>query len=199
MVGNFTKMVPIVSKIVSYADNTDNGIAIIAEDQKISYKTLTEKIYSAASKLLEMGVSRGERVILAASKSPSFIYGYFATHLIGAVAVPIDPQTPETRIEYIIKKVRPRVIFTASRIKNISITIHSIEELNCDIIYKNISNVLEMSDTADILFTTGTTGEPKGVMLTHQNITTAASNINQFIRNNSKDHEVVPLPLSHSF
>jgi len=52
---------------------------------------------------------------------------------------------------------------------------------------------------ADVLFTTGTTGEPKGVVLTHHNIYSAATNINAFIGNSSQDREVVPLPLSHSF
>ena len=52
---------------------------------------------------------------------------------------------------------------------------------------------------ADILFTTGTTGDPKGVVLTHKNINSAVKNINAFIGNTSEDSEVIPLPLSHSF
>jgi long-chain acyl-CoA synthetase len=54
-------------------------------------------------------------------------------------------------------------------------------------------------DPADIVFTTGTTGDPKGVVLSHKNILCAANNINTFIGNTSEDREVVPLPLSHSF
>ena len=52
---------------------------------------------------------------------------------------------------------------------------------------------------ADVLFTTGTTGKPKGVVLTHSNLVAAATNINAFIGNTDEDIEVVPIPLSHSF
>jgi long-chain acyl-CoA synthetase len=192
-------MVPIVSKLVSYADNTDNGIAIIAEDQKISYKTLTEKIFSAASKLLDMGVSRGERIILSASNTSSFIYGYFATHLIGAIAVPIAPQTPEKSIEYFIKKVSPKALFFDDNKKINSKLLHPIEELDCKKINNKINDFSSLHGIADMIFTTGTTGKPKGVVLTHRNIAAAAFNINTFMKNTSEDREVVTLPLSHSF
>jgi long-chain acyl-CoA synthetase len=57
----------------------------------------------------------------------------------------------------------------------------------------------KLSDRADILFTTGTTGTPKGVILTHQNILASATNINTFIQNTREDIELIPLSLSHSF
>lgn len=56
-----------------------------------------------------------------------------------------------------------------------------------------------VESTADIMFTTGTTGAPKGVCLTHANIAASARNINEFIGNTAEDVEVLGLPLSHSF
>ena len=193
------QMVPIVSKLVSHADNADNGIAIIAEDREISYKTLAEKIFSAASRMLELGVSRGERVILSASNTPSFIYGYFATHLIGAIAVPVSPQTPEKSMEYYIKKVTPKALFCGDNKIKYSKYNYPIEELDGNKVNDKINDLSSLHDNADIIFTTGTTGEPKGVVLSHGNIVAAARNINTFIKNTSADREVVPLPLSHSF
>ena len=55
------------------------------------------------------------------------------------------------------------------------------------------------SDMADVLFTTGTTGAPKGVVLTHENLAAAARNINEFIGNTEDDVELLALPVSHSF
>lgn len=54
-------------------------------------------------------------------------------------------------------------------------------------------------DIADLLFTTGTTGMPKGVVLSYSNQLSAANNINTFIGNNSEDVELMALPISHSF
>jgi len=60
-------------------------------------------------------------------------------------------------------------------------------------------NGLSKDDTADIVFTTGTTGAAKGVLLTHFNIFSSADNINSFIGNGSEEVEVLGLPLCHSF
>lgn len=57
----------------------------------------------------------------------------------------------------------------------------------------------EQSQVADILFTTGTTGAPKGVALSYNNLSAAASNINAYIGNTSSDVELLALPVSHSF
>ena len=55
------------------------------------------------------------------------------------------------------------------------------------------------ADAADIMFTTGTTGAPKGVVLTHENIAASARNINAYIGNDAEDVELLALPVSHSF
>lgn len=59
--------------------------------------------------------------------------------------------------------------------------------------------VAQFSDPADLLFTSGTTGQPKGVVLTHRNLLAAIDQINAFIGNGPEDRELMPLPLHHSF
>ena len=59
--------------------------------------------------------------------------------------------------------------------------------------------LLSAQDIADIMFTTGTTGKPKGVLLSHANISGSANNINQYIGNTADDVEVLGLPICHSF
>lgn len=62
-----------------------------------------------------------------------------------------------------------------------------------------ISEGIPSPEMADVLFTTGTTGAPKGVVLTHQNLAAAARNINEYIGNTEDDIELLALPVSHSF
>lgn len=62
-----------------------------------------------------------------------------------------------------------------------------------------LSSAAQLSDPADLLFTSGTTGQPKGVVLTHRNLVAAIDQINAFIGNGPEDRELMPLPLHHSF
>ncbi len=189
----------IFSSILEVSERHPDKIAIVAGKDIVSYRDLRSKIFSAASLLSKFGIEQGDRVVLSASHSPSFVYGYFATHLLGAIAVPVDPLIPVSRMHYIIGSVEPKVIFT---LKNCIIDGHVAREIGELDTFEEARNVYphpRPEDVSDILFTTGTSGNPKGVVLTHHNITHAANNINAFIRNGEDDREVVPLPLSHSF
>ena len=180
----------LIAHIFLHAKRNPNKKAIIFENQNISYAKLWAKILSAANYLSDLSISQGDRIILTASQSPSFIYGYFGTHLIGAVAVPIDPKIPKTIVDFIIKMVSPKKIFLADQIDNLDIDkAKKIKKIDFP----------KLKQVSDIIFTSGTTGNPKGVVLTQKNILAQATNINQFIGNKPNDKEVVPLPLSHSF
>jgi len=168
---------------------------------RLSYAELTQKIIQSAKYLSENGASAGQLVILSAPQTATFVYCYFALHLLGAIAVPVDPQLPHLKLQYIADQCSSKlaILSRLATIKNIS------KVLLLDSLSKNEGsklNLLEfpkLSDKADVLFTTGTTGSPKGVILTHQNILAGAMNINNFILNTSQDIELSPLPLSHSF
>ena len=168
---------------------------------RISYAKLTQKITQSARYLSENGASAGELVILSATQTASFIYCYFALHLLGSVAVPVSPQLPDSKLQYISNLCSSKlaILSRLSPIKNIE------KILLLDSLPKNEGgklNLLEfpkLSDSADVLFTTGTTGSPKGVILTHQNILSGAININNFILNTEHDIELSPLPFNHSF
>ena len=174
--------------------------ALIINDRIISYSQLAKNIIAAAKKFESDGITFSNRIILAAKHSASFVFGYFAAHLLGAIAVPVDPQISEKNLNNIIEQTSPSKIFLAK--KNFANS-KSIEELDDQLSaydvneFPTIKNIND--EIADILFTTGTTGKPKGVVLTHKNILSAAQNINQFIGNTFEDREVIPLPLSHSF
>lgn len=192
-------MTPLVTGIFKTAELFPHKQAIVCGDRIITYHQLTEKIRSAAMVLKQQAVQKEDRVILAASKTPSFVFGYFATHLLGAVAVPVDPEITEANLCYISNHINAKAAFTARPFENSPIKTQSIDHLDSELslIEDNVHPSLE--DISDILFTTGTTGQKKGVVLTHRNTLCAATNINTFIGNTADDREVLPLPLSHSF
>jgi len=190
----------LVAQLLKRARQSPDHLAIIAGEQTVTYGELRQRILAAATELTSLGVRPGDCVILAASGTPAFAYGYFATHLIGAVAVPLDPQAPDSRLAHVAGRAAPRAIFAARAYEHPTLgPVRAIDDLA-----ELESNGDEppgphLDDLADLLFTTGTSGVPKGVMLTHRNILAAATNINGVLKNDDSDREVVPLPLSHSF
>jgi acyl-CoA synthetase (AMP-forming)/AMP-acid ligase II len=191
----------LVEHIKEHAVSSPDKIAVVQENQPVTYGDLMKRINATAAHLASIGVGKGDRVILSASNTPSFLYGYFASHLLGAITAPLAPKTPDTRLQFIIDKLDPAAIFIDREFtyKNYSSQlISAFDQLDLDTPEKEYTLPI-MDMVADILFTTGTTGESKGVVLTHHNICHQAKNINAFIGNDHTDVEVLPLPLSHSF
>lgn len=190
----------LVARLLKRARQTPEHLAIIAGEQTVTYGELRQRILAAAAELGSLGVRAGDGVVLAASGTPAFAYGYFATHLVGAVAVPLDPQAPDSRLAHVAGRVQPKAVFAARAYEHPTLgpvrAIDDLAELKDTV---DEPEGPQLDDLADLLFTTGTSGAPKGVMLTHRNILAAANNINNVLENDDTDREVVPLPLSHSF
>lgn len=158
---------PLLTAIHAHSELIPDKVALIEGNNHVSYGQLWKEIMQAAEDLQQEGLQRGDRLVLQASKELRCVYRYFACHLIGVVAVVVDPASTDERLSYIRSIIQQRGTIT--------------------------------DDTADLMFTTGTTGAPKGVCLSHSNIAGSADNINAFIGNTADDIEVLGLPLSHSF
>lgn len=195
-------MISIVEKIFRYAEANSDKPALTDGKVALSYGELAERILSAGKILREkFNISRGDNVILSADKQLEFISLYFACHILEAVTLPIAPDTNAKRYALIKSKVKPKLILGFNDDSE-DITTAGLDEfsgINAESV--NLNNIIFPSEdsVADIIFTTGTTGEPKGVKLTHRNISAAANNINTFIANSSDDIEMLALPVSHSF
>ena len=181
----------IVEAVAERAARHPDRAAVIAGARRVTYGRLWERARAAAGAFARAGVAPGDRVLLAAPGSPSFAYGYLGAHLLGAVAVPLDPHAPAPRREELIRRATPKLAFGPG--------FRDLEELESVPAGEDRFEMPATDQLADLLFTTGTTGRPKGVRLTHGNLAAAARHINAVIGNREEDVEVVPLPLYHSF
>jgi len=188
--------------ITRHATNHPDKIALVEGDVRVTYAQLVDYIEHTARLMLAAGLTPGDRIILAAQKEMPFVYYYLAAHLIGVVNVVVDAAAPDERLDYIASVVNPAAVFGNG--------VHQIQGVPCHDFAWHESVVgaqaaavdwpqISSTDVADVMFTTGTTGAPKGVCLTHDNIAGSAGNTNRFIGTCSDDVEALALPLSHSF
>lgn len=189
---------PLLKAIDFHVVRTPDKVAIYTvEGNPITYAALLKNIQRAAAFLSERGVCRGDKVLLSAQKEVEFIYFYFASHMLGAVNVVVDAKNSQEHIDYIASVVKPKISIgvESDRCESLLYSTVSIPDKGKE---EGIVDI-EETDPADIMFTSGTTGNPKGVVLSHFNIYSSASNINGFIGNASDDVEFLGLPICHSF
>jgi acyl-CoA synthetase (AMP-forming)/AMP-acid ligase II len=193
----------LIGHLARHVEASPASLAVAFGLSAVTYGELWERVLRAADLLREEGVALGDRVLLAAPREPEFLYAYFACHLLRAIAVPYEPDIAPSRFRSIAELLRPRIILT-----NRQMPVEAPECRSLPLAALNHSPAPPRADEfvepnpehpADVLLTSGTTGKPKGVILTHRNILAAARNINQFIGNTAEDREALALPLSHSF
>lgn len=162
----------------------------------ITYGELWHSIESAAAWFRGHDIGQGKCVLLAASKEPLFVAVYFGAHMAGVTTVAIDPESNPERLERILSVAHPECVIGTLRHGG-ALKALRFEEIKSD----PLPNLRFPQPDApvDILFTTGTTGVPKGVVLSARNEMAAARGINEFIGNTADDVELLALPISHSF
>lgn len=190
-------MKTIEEQIFDHVQNTPDKVALISGDTEITYSQLWDYCLCSAEKLKQdYHLKKGDRVILSAAGNIEFVYAYFGVHIAGGICVPIDPDTNQTRFEHIEKSTTPVCVMgLLHNVKKETIPFSDVVNGTSKATYI----APEQSQVADILFTTGTTGAPKGVALSYNNLSAAARNINAYIGNTNSDVELLALPVSHSF
>jgi long-chain acyl-CoA synthetase len=206
--------VPLAETLLAHADAAPGNIAFGGGNGDISYGALAGMIAAAAARIVRAIGSRGERVVLCGPNSPQLAAAYFAVHAAGGVAVLLDAATPRETLRWAVEDAEARLVLldnarsagfsrNLAEDKTASPLPCPVQDLaaftRADEPPPLLSPRATLSDPADLIYTTGTMGRRKGVLLTHENIAQAALNINSFIGATAGDREIMPLPLSHSF
>lgn len=186
-------------KIWHWASLLPDKTAVKSGKKSATYLQLCQRVLGARDYFVNQPtLNAGDTIVLAAGKQIEFVYAYFGAHLAGLKVVPVDPATNPDRMAFIIKQTGASLLVGFDGIENNirTIGLKEFEELSSEF---SVPSFHDGSQIADILFTTGTTGKPKGVTLTYDNEAAAARNINEFIGNTGNDIELLALPVSHSF
>ena len=201
-----------------------NNMALVHSDSDIrhTYNLFLSEINRAARGLIKMGIKKGDKVTLWAPNSPEWIISQMALAKIGAIVVPVDHGAGKEDLSYILEQSGSRTIVMAKELQ-LEIELQSILENTIVIDKKPYPDVtswqelMEMGDESDlkalaqreneitpddpvaIMYTSGTTGKPKGVVLDHCGLVNKSifSALRQGL--NNQDRLCLFFPLFHMF
>lgn len=184
----------IVKCIYNHSIAFPEKTAIIGTDCTVDYKTLWKMITRVSALLQKHGVHKGDRVILEADHTVEFLVCCYGIHLAGAVHVPVENSVPMERVAEIGKEIEPTLVLTGKH--PLALLGTSIETI-CD---TEITGWMFPDEEMlqEILFTTGTTGKSKGVMITHYGQMNMCDSQNAVLDYSIDNMWLIPSPMNHA-
>ncbi|WP_027409117.1 class I adenylate-forming enzyme family protein [Anoxybacteroides tepidamans] len=191
-------------------------IAIIDGDTLLSYKQVDETVNRLAASLQRLGLKRGDKAVLYMPNTKEFVYAYFAVLRLGAIAVPINARLTAEEVRYIVEHSEAKAVIAHEWIYEALSPLvrdfdllwiktgeakdgwRSLAQLIHDGSAEPVVCPLQEDDEATILYTSGTTGRPKGVLFTYRNILAVAVMMALETKLNKNSRLLHMMPLSHS-
>lgn len=195
--------------------------AVIFNHQITTYNELNKFSNQIAKFLIAEGIKKGDRIGLYCINSPYFIAAYFGIIKTGATVVPINLLLSAEEVQFILSDSGAKGLFYFEAFENnISLIRENLPDLKFKVVIGKpsinesipfekimaeypsefeIPEIDQKEDVAAILYTSGTTGYPKGAMLTHRNLLFNVNSILQVLKIDEKDVFLTVLPLFHAF
>ncbi|MBV9926693.1 MAG: AMP-binding protein [Acidobacteria bacterium] len=179
-----------------------------------SYRRVAEAAYGFARELEARGIVKGERVLLWAANGPEWVAAFYGCALLGAVVVPLDVESAPDFVSRVQAQTRARLVLHSAETKAQAVKLGApalaLEELESVLAERPVepyaNEDVSADDLVEIIYTSGTTAEPRGVCLTHRNLLANLAPLEEGMRKYSKWMRLVHplrflclLPLSHVF
>src|SRR5216684_3865041 len=173
------------------------------EMRSLSYRALWERVQHFAGYLQEQHIEKDDRICIWAASCVNWLVAYLGALLVGAVVVPLDVNTKEDFLTRIAETTEAKLLVTTQKqyagLKQPPLPLVDVEALPQGTLDATKLPKVNGDDLAELVFTSGTTGQPKGVMLSHGNITSNASAAVGVVNIQTSDRALSILPLSHMF
>ncbi|MFA5901857.1 MAG: class I adenylate-forming enzyme family protein [Hyphomicrobium sp.] len=204
----------------SYPDKT----ALVAASRRLTYSQLDDLSDELAQGLMNRGVGRGDRVVLFLDNSAEAVVSIFAVLKAGAVFCPVNPSTKADKLAYILNNCRASALIAQQKVAHVaadavlaapSVALTVIADGEAapsmrgfshwkDVLAVPTFQTLKSApgieiDLAMLVYTSGSTGFPKGVMMTHQNVVAAATSITTYLENTADDVILNVLPIAFDY
>jgi len=156
---------------------TPDAVAVVFENQQLTYHQLNSRANQLAHYLQSLGVGADVLVGLCVERSPLIVIGLLAILKAGGAYVPLDPEYPSDRLSFMLEDTQVGVLLTQERLLD-QLPQHQaklvfIDEIWSQIAGNNPNNLtieVTVSHLANVIYTSGSTGKPKGVMVEHRGL-----------------------------
>lgn len=182
---------------------------LIFADKRLSWADLDRECSKAAAALVAQGISRGDRVGMLMANSIEFITVLFALARLGAISVPISIRSSQREVAYIVEDSEASLLLYDEALAAAVPSGEDLERGEGKVNFRALAiteltgegplpdEMPDEEDVAFILYTSGTTGRPKGAMLTHLNIVHTALYYTHAMGMSATDRVIATVPLTH--
>ncbi|MCY1664833.1 class I adenylate-forming enzyme family protein [Rhizobium sp. SL86] len=203
------------------AEIRPEAVAVVSGSRRMTYRALADEVARLASGLSALGTGRGDRVVFVLENTAEAVIAFFAVWQLGAMACPLHPSIKADKLAEILTRTAPTALITQARTNRMVSLACERAGLSPTVILTDVETApdgaiafhslpscalpqlparsLDEDDLALLIHTSGSTGHPKGVMLTHRNLDFACSTICDYLGNDTRDVVLSVLPLSFGY
>ena len=191
----------IVEAVFHYAEAQPEKLCLADDNSKVTYAEYAELISRYAYIFAKDGIGANDNVVIEATQTVNYLAIELALQLIGAVFVPVENMCAPVKISGFSERAHAKAVITVNEGDYSTPVVYTYEKLSAALetaeCYK-AERFPEKDDVSEILFSTGTTGKEKGIVLTHGNDVALAENVMYGVEMEKDNVEMIPSPLNHS-
>ncbi len=197
----------IIADLKRYAQELPGKPAVSDKHVQLTYAELLTKVQRETVILQEHGVTCADKIAVLAVSKVDYVISYLAVQYLGAVSVPIDKSLGAAAVQSICEQTQVKLLIGDEKHKLETVPFLALKELTKQVLagddagkeMAEAAKITDMEQPAEMLFTSGTTGTPKGVVLSYRAISASMENTSRGNGLKREDVMLLPLPLGHSF
>ncbi len=155
-----------------------DAIAVVSENESLTYQELNQKSNQVAHYLKSLGVQSNQLIGICLERSPLMIIGFLGILKAGAAYVPLDANYPPERLKYMLEDSEVSVLLTETKLEHLVSDYQQCQRIYLDSQWDHINSFSKENPVCEItpenfvyvIYTSGSTGKPKGVLIQHQNL-----------------------------
>lgn len=219
----------LAQSVYERAMNQPEKTAYVFQNESVSYSEFEQSVATFAGALQNLGVKEGDHIGLLVGNTPHYLITLYASWRLGAVVVPMNPTYTPKELSYIIQNSDAKILVGLDKLASLFTETDKLfpnveTVIACETDEASVKQCLALDkpphlfkvlmgeatpvketvqlkndDNAIILYTSGTTGLPKGAMLSHENVFSNARDIGTYLQMTADDRVVATLPVFHVF